>query len=230
MKHVIDDTTKNKFEALDKSEVLAAIQQIIEQGEIPQELMNGVALTLRNPIDNQDYKIAFCTQAKYNELEAGGQLETNCYYFITDDNSYDVMVEEINGAIEDFQTEIDLLPRTQELMQSEAEENQHYIPINNMTDTNNWIEITGYVKENSQGNKYYFTQRLKVTTSGVTNRGQSIVTLSNVTLNYMFTVWCSCNYYDSNNQISVSLSALSDNITESDYSYKILSVKELINY
>lgn len=105
MKHIFDDTDKNKYEALDKAETLAAIQQIIEQGEIPSTLLNGVALTLRNPIDDVDYKIAFCTQAKYNELEQGGELESNCYYYITDDTSWDDFVEYVEGLLTTMQND-----------------------------------------------------------------------------------------------------------------------------
>lgn len=88
MKHIIDDSDKNKYEAYTKEEVLEVIQEAISSGELPEEI-NGLVLTFKNPVDNQAYKIAFCTQAKYNELVAGGQLEENCVYYITDDASYD---------------------------------------------------------------------------------------------------------------------------------------------
>lgn len=104
MKHVINDTDKNKFEAYDKTEVLAAIQEAISSGELPEEI-NGLVITLKNPIDNQGYKIAFCTQAKYNELEANEQLEVNCYYFITDDSTFD----DWNTIITDLQTRFNQL-------------------------------------------------------------------------------------------------------------------------
>lgn len=109
MKHLFDDVDKNKYEAYDKAEVLALIQEVAESGELPDEI-NGLVITLKNYIDNQAYKIAFCTQAKYNELEASGTLETNCYYFITDDTSYDDIVESlnnINGGLTDANNEID---------------------------------------------------------------------------------------------------------------------------
>ena len=88
MKHIIDDADKNKYEAYTKEEVLEVIQEAISSGELPEEI-NGLVLTFKNPVYNQAYKIAFCTQAKYNELVAGGLIEENCYYFITDDTSYD---------------------------------------------------------------------------------------------------------------------------------------------
>ena len=102
MKHIIDDADKNKYEAYTKQEVLNVIQEAISSGELPDEI-NGLVITLKNPIDNHGYKIAFCTQAKYNELESSGQLEGNCYYFITDDSSY----EDLTNAIEDLKSQVE---------------------------------------------------------------------------------------------------------------------------
>lgn len=95
MKHIFDDSDKNKYEAYSKEEVLEVIQETISSGELPEEI-NGLVLTFKNPVDNQAYKIAFCTQAKYNELVAAGQIEENCYYFITDDSTYDDLENAIN--------------------------------------------------------------------------------------------------------------------------------------
>ena len=97
MKHIFDDNDKNKYEALSKAEVIALLQQVVESGELPENILEGIALTLRNPIDNQDYKIAFCTQAKYNELKVAGQTIPNCLYHIIDDNSYDDIVNAIES-------------------------------------------------------------------------------------------------------------------------------------
>lgn len=104
MKHIIDDADKNKYEAYTKQEVLEVIQEAISSGELPEEL-NGLVITLKNPIDNNGYKIAFCTQAKYNELKAGGLLEVNCYYFITDDTTAD----DLNDAIDGLDSRVDTL-------------------------------------------------------------------------------------------------------------------------
>ena len=109
MKHLYNDVDKNKYEAYDKAEVLALIQEMAESGELPEEV-NGLVITLKNYIDNQAYKIAFCTQAKYNELEAAGSLETNCYYFITDDTSYDDIIStlnNLNGGLNEATDDID---------------------------------------------------------------------------------------------------------------------------
>lgn len=92
MKYIIEEIDKNKHEAYTKQEVLNVIQEAARTGQLPNEL-NGLVLTFKNPIDNQGYKIAFCTQAKYNELEAGGNLEADTLYIITDDETYDDLVE-----------------------------------------------------------------------------------------------------------------------------------------
>lgn len=103
MKHIIDDADKNKYEAYSKEEVLEVIQEAISSGELPEEI-NGLVITLKNPIDNNGYKIAFCTQAKYNELQTGGQLESNCYYFIIDDTTMDDLNDELNYLRSDFES------------------------------------------------------------------------------------------------------------------------------
>ncbi len=100
MKHIFDDSDKNKYEALSKAETLSLLQQVIESGELPEGELNGLVITIRNPIDNKDYKVAFCTQAKYNELDALGELETDCLYFITDDTTYDGLVSSIEALSE----------------------------------------------------------------------------------------------------------------------------------
>ena len=109
MKHVINDNDKNKYEAYDKTEVLAVIQEAISSGELPEEI-NGLVLTFKNPVDNQGYKIAFCTQAKYNELEAGGQLEVNCLYYITDDSTFDdwnTIITQLQTDFEELRQEVE---------------------------------------------------------------------------------------------------------------------------
>ena len=102
MKHIIDDQDKNKYEAYTKEEVLEVIQEAISSGELPEEI-NGLVLTFKNPVDNEGYKIAFCTEAKYSELEQGGQLEVNCYYFITDDSTFEDWNEIITDLQEDYE-------------------------------------------------------------------------------------------------------------------------------
>ena len=237
MKHIFDDTDKNKYEALDKAETLAAIQQIIEQGEIPSTLLNGVALTLRNPIDDVDYKIAFCTQAKYNELEQGGELESNCYYYITDDTSWDDFLEDANEVLEEIQEEVALLPRTQELMRSEASEGATELTLNEVSDPNNWVEVSGYVREDTTPtNCYYFSQKLKIQDvdhgTGLIMRGQSSLYLSDnddiIVISTRLTTRAASSWDYS--KLNISQTNQGVNPSSKTYVCKILSVKELINY
>lgn len=100
MKYIIEEIDKNKHEAYTKQEVLNVIQEAARTGQLPNEL-NGLVLTFKNPIDNQGYKIAFCTQAKYNELEAGGNLEADTLYIITDDETYDDLAELVDQIGDD---------------------------------------------------------------------------------------------------------------------------------
>ena len=101
MKHLFDDSDKNKYEGYTKQEVLEVIQEAISSGELPEEI-NGLVLTFKNPIDNQGYKIAFCTQSKYNELKAAGTLEANCIYFITDDTTFEEFENELDQIDKDI--------------------------------------------------------------------------------------------------------------------------------
>lgn len=134
MKHIFDDADKNKYEAYTKQEVLEVIQEAISSGELPEEI-NGLVLTFKNPVDNQAYKIAFCTQAKYNELQSGGQLEANCYYFITDDSSYD----DLDNAISNLQTQI------------EKNTNDISVLDENKTDKRSVSELKSILIENKDG-------------------------------------------------------------------------------
>ena len=239
MKHIFDDTDKNKYEALDKAETLAAIQQIVEQGEIPSTLLNGVALTLRNPIDNVDYKIAFCTQAEYNELEQGGELESNCYYYITDDTSWDDFLEDANEVLEEIQEQVALLPRTQELMRSEASEGATEITLNEVTNNNDWVEISGYVRENTTPcYAYYFTHRVKIQdvddASGIVKYSQSVIypdvsSSDDVLIVRTRLTTRAASSWDYS-KLGVSISNAGSNPSSKTYVCKIVSVKELINY
>lgn len=238
MKHIIDDQDKNKYEAYTKEEVLEVIQEAISSGELPEEI-NGFVITLKNPIDNLGYKIAFCTQAKYNELEAGGQLESNCYYYITDDTTYDDMVEEIETALENFQNQVALVPRTQELMRQEASEGATEITLNELTNNDDWVEISGYVRENTTPCfAYYFTHRVKIQdvdeASGIVKYSQSVIypdvsSSDDVLIVRTRLTTRAASSWDYS-KLGVSISNAGSNPSSTSYVCKILSVKELINY
>ena len=57
--------------------------------EVTDEVGNTTVEEIKCCVSNTPYKIAFVTQAKYNELEATGLLQTNTIYEITDDQTAD---------------------------------------------------------------------------------------------------------------------------------------------
>ena len=98
MFYVYDDKN-NKVEAYDKEGVLALLEQVIEGGSLENIDANTAFVTkLKDFIDGETHKVAFITQATYNELLAAGTLEAGAYYFITDDTS----LEDLETAIEDL--------------------------------------------------------------------------------------------------------------------------------
>lgn len=97
MYYVIDDD-KNLKEALDKEGVFALLEKAIEDGTLENIVKDSAFVSkLKCCVSGQTNKVAFISQAKYNELKEGGLLETNALYFITDDTS-----------CEDFETTIEL--------------------------------------------------------------------------------------------------------------------------
>lgn len=95
MYYVIDDD-KNLKEALDKEGVFALLEKAIEDGTLENIVKDSAFVSkLKCCVSGQTNKVAFVSQAKYNELQEGGLLEANALYFITDDTS-----------CEDFETTI----------------------------------------------------------------------------------------------------------------------------
>lgn len=89
MKYVFDDN-HNKHEALDKEGVEALLALAIQEGELPSVDEDTAFVTmLKDPITGVSHKIAFVTQAQYNQLKADDELIPNAYYFITDDTTAD---------------------------------------------------------------------------------------------------------------------------------------------
>ena len=97
------DENNNKVEALDKEGVLAAIEQAIADGSLAGLVADAAFITkLKCCVSGTTYKIAFTTQAYYNELVAAGTVEENTYYYIIDDTS----AEEIDQALKDINNTI----------------------------------------------------------------------------------------------------------------------------
>ena len=118
MKYFVLDENKNVHEAYTKEDVLALLEQAIEDGDLSHIEEDSAFVTkIKSLISGGTYHIDFCTQAKYNELKAQGQLIANCYYFITDDNSLSNLeetVEEMQGDIDDLETNLQAEATTRE--------------------------------------------------------------------------------------------------------------------
>lgn len=100
MIYVLDDKN-NKVEGLDKQGVLAVLEQAIENGSLESIASDSAFVDkLKCCVNGATYKVAFITQAKYNELKAEGELITNCYYFITDDTTCEDIDEQLANLTE----------------------------------------------------------------------------------------------------------------------------------
>lgn len=103
MPNYAHDDNNNRIETLSKEEIYALLAAAIQQGQLPiLEQDTAFVTMLKSILDGKAYKVAFCTQAQYNELEAEELLEADTYYFITDDTSYDDIVETIDNILVDI--------------------------------------------------------------------------------------------------------------------------------
>lgn len=88
------DENHNLIEAYDKEGVLAVIEKAIADGSLSGLVADASFVTqLKCCVSGQTNKIAFVTQAKYNELAKNNQTIANCYYYITDDTTLDEIDE-----------------------------------------------------------------------------------------------------------------------------------------
>lgn len=93
-----------KFESMTKEQILAAIAQAVETGEI-QDVDTGFVTTIKEQNNGKGLKFWVGTQAEYNALETKA---TNCFYIITDDTYSD----DINAAVEEMKKEVEALSDT----------------------------------------------------------------------------------------------------------------------
>lgn len=92
------DENNNRIEALDKEGVYAVLEQAIADGSLANLVADAAFVSkLRCCVTGGTNKVAFVTQAKYNELKASNQLVTNCLYYITDDTSAEDIDEQFNA-------------------------------------------------------------------------------------------------------------------------------------
>lgn len=103
MTHYIHDEKNNRIEGLSKEEIYALLAAAIQQGQLPSVDADTAFVTMfKSIVDGQTYKMGFCTQAQYNAMEAGGTLEANALYIITDDTSYDDIITYIDNIKADL--------------------------------------------------------------------------------------------------------------------------------
>lgn len=94
------DENNNKIEAYDKEGVLAVLAQAIKDGSLSGITADSAFINkIKCCVTGQTNRIAFVTQAKYNELETNGQTESGVYYYITDDDTLEGINEKL-GEIE----------------------------------------------------------------------------------------------------------------------------------
>jgi polyhydroxyalkanoate synthesis regulator phasin len=109
MAHYIHDDLNNRIEGLSKEEIYALIDEVIASGELPTEAQTAFVTALKSIVDGKPYKIGFCTQAEYNELEAQGELQEDALYIITDDATAQDIEQEIatiNARLDDIEERI----------------------------------------------------------------------------------------------------------------------------
>lgn len=104
MKHYVLDENRNLVEAYSKEEVLAVLQQAINDGTLENIVKDaGFINRIKCCVTGGTTRIAYVTQAKYNELEAGNLLQENTEYNIIDDTT----AEDIEKALAQFNTDVE---------------------------------------------------------------------------------------------------------------------------
>lgn len=110
MTHYIHDEKNNRIVGMSKEEIYALLAAAIQQGQLPSVDADTAFVTMiKSIVDANNYKMGVCTQAQYNQLAAQGALQPNTLYIITDDTSYDDIIdyiEDINADIETLQTSV----------------------------------------------------------------------------------------------------------------------------
>lgn len=137
MNYVIDDNN-NKQEAFSKEEVLAVLNQAIKDGTLNNIVADAAFVSkLKCCVSGMTNKVAFVTQAKYNEIAAAGQIVENCLYYITDDTTLD----NIDVILQDLSERINNLGKQVESNRITAENNYMLLQKN----------ITSYLTPNVNG-------------------------------------------------------------------------------
>jgi hypothetical protein len=101
MFYVLDEN-HNLIEAYDKEGVLAVLAQAIADGSLSGISEDaGFVSKIKCCVTGGTTKVAFVTQAKYNELKATDSIDNTCLYFITDDTTAEDIDAVINNVLGD---------------------------------------------------------------------------------------------------------------------------------
>ena len=100
MFYVLDENN-NKVEAFDKQGVLALLDQAIREGKLDAITADSAFINkIKCCVSGGTFNIAFVTEAQYNALKAANKLKANTYYYITDDTSYNDILDFIKNQKE----------------------------------------------------------------------------------------------------------------------------------
>ena len=167
MKHYVLDENNNKVEAFTKEEVLAVLQQAINDGTLENIVKDaGFINKIKCCVTGGTTRIAYVTQAKYNELKAGNLLQENTEYNIVDDTT----AEDIEKALEDLNTNINNV----------NDRFENYLPVYEYEQDTNYTQeqnVIYYAIKNFKGksNGNFTSFILKFTKSG--SNGNFLVTV-----------------------------------------------------
>ena len=107
MAHYIHDEKNNRIEGMSKEEIYALLAAAIQSGELPSVDEDTAFVTMfKSIVDGKTYKMAFCTQAQYNELKDNNELVADAYYIITDDTSYNDLIQYIATVLRALNDEV----------------------------------------------------------------------------------------------------------------------------
>lgn len=97
-----------KYETMTKEQILAAIVQAVENGEV-QDVDSGFVTTIKDQNQNSGLTFWIGTTAQYNALES---IDMNCMYILTDETTDEDMaayIAQLNERVEAMQESVALL-------------------------------------------------------------------------------------------------------------------------
>lgn len=116
------DENNNKVETFDIQGVLNAIEKAIADGSLAGLVADAAFVSkIKCCVTNGTTKMAFVTQAKYNELKAANLIAENTIYFITDDTTpddIDKAFEELNTKLTNLETKVKAIEGVKRLLYS----------------------------------------------------------------------------------------------------------------